>query len=149
MLLVQKLDVNAKMPTVVHPGEDLGYDVYAVEETVLPANGKVVFVKTGIAARYVSPQNSFLQANYGLLVRDRSGMASKNIRTSAGVIDAGYDGEIMIMMHNHGDHDFTITVGMKIAQLIATVVLTNDNIKEVDKLPDCARGAKGFGSSGV
>lgn len=143
MLLVKKLNIKAITPTVVHPGEDLGYDVYASENTILMADGKVVFVKTGIAARYIS-----LHANYGLLVRDRSGMASKNIRTSAGVIDAGYDGEIMIMMHNHGDENFSILAGMKIAQLIPQIVLT-DIITEVDELPDCVRGAKGFGSSGV
>lgn len=149
MLLVQKLNDNATLPTVVHPGEDLGFDVYASEEIILPADGKVVFVKTGIAARFVPESYFSTSNNFGLLIHDRSGMASKNIRTSAGVIDAGYNSEIMIMMHNHGTVDFPIHVGMKIAQMIPQIVLTDTDVTEVNKLPDCARGAKGFGSSGV
>lgn len=156
MLQVKLLDPRAKAPTVAHPGEDLAYDLYALEDTVL-LPGQVTKVRTGVAlAAFHFPYES--PAGMGLLIRDRSSMASKGIVTSGGVIDAGYRGEIIVLMTNHGDTvsedenrnlhwGYRIKAGDKIAQAIPTPVLTGQ-VSVVDTLPEASRGDKGFGSSG-
>jgi len=83
----------------------------------------------------------------GLLVRDRSSIAAKGIATTAGVIDAGYRGEILILMTNLGEALVEIHAGDKIAQMIPVPVLTGA-VQTVDSLEDSARAEKGFGSSG-
>jgi dUTP pyrophosphatase len=74
-------------------------------------------------------------------------MAAKGIATTAGVIDAGYRGEILILMTNLGDFSLNIKAGEKIAQMIPVPVLTG-MIEEVPTLEDSSRAEKGFGSSG-
>ena len=87
------------MPVVAHPGEDLGYDVFALEGAVL-APRTTVRVRTGIAVEARNPETG---APLGLLVRDRSSMAARGIATTGGVIDAGYRGEILVLMTNLGE----------------------------------------------
>jgi dUTP pyrophosphatase len=82
-----------------------------------------------------------------LLVRDRSSMAARGIATIAGVIDAGYRGEILILMANLTDAPVQLTAGEKIAQMIPIPVLTG-SVHTVSNLEDSARADKGFGSSG-
>ena len=82
----------------------------------------------------------------GLLVRDRSSMASRGIATTAGVIDAGYRGEVQIVMTNLGASPIEVKAGEKIAQMIPVPVLTG-LVQEAATLEDSARLAKGFGSS--
>ena len=84
----------------------------------------------------------------GLLVRDRSSMAARGIATTAGVIDAGYRGEILILMTNLGEAALTIAAGDKVAQMIPVPVLTGQ-VLTVDSLEESARAEKGFGSSGT
>jgi dUTP pyrophosphatase len=74
-------------------------------------------------------------------------MAAKGIATTAGVIDAGYRGEILILMTNLGDFALNLKAGEKIAQMIPVPVLTGI-IEEVASLEDSNRADKGFGSSG-
>ena len=74
-------------------------------------------------------------------------MASKGIATTAGVIDAGYRGEVQIVMTNLGESPIQINAGEKIAQMIPVPVLTGP-VEEVETLEESARLAKGFGSSG-
>jgi dUTP pyrophosphatase len=74
-------------------------------------------------------------------------MAAKGIATTAGVIDAGYRGEILILMTNLGDDPLDIKAGEKIAQMIPIPVLTG-TVEEVETLEISARAEKGFGSSG-
>ncbi|MGA2649917.1 MAG: dUTP diphosphatase [Terracidiphilus sp.] len=143
MLRVKLLDPAAKLPVVAHPGEDLGYDLFALEATEL-APRSTVRVRTGIAVEARHPTTG---AALGLLVRDRSSMAAKGIATTAGVIDAGYRGEILILMTNLGDIALGIKAGEKIAQMIPVPVLTG-TIEEVPALEDSNRADKGFGSSG-
>ncbi len=143
MLRVKLLDPAAKLPVVAHPGEDLGYDLFALEATEL-APRSTVRVRTGIAVEARHPATG---AALGLLVRDRSSMAAKGIATTAGVIDAGYRGEILILMTNLGDIALGIKAGEKIAQMIPVPVLTG-TIEEVPALEDSNRADKGFGSSG-
>lgn len=143
MLRVKLLSVDAKVPVVAHPGEDLGYDIFALEPAVL-APRATVRVRTGIAVEARDPRTG---APLGLLVRDRSSMASRGIATTGGIIDAGYRGEILVLMTNLGDTAVELNAGEKIAQMIPVPVLTG-GVVEVDALEDSARAEKGFGSSG-
>lgn len=142
-LLVKLLEAEAKLPAVAHPGGDLGYDLFALEAMAL-APRVAVKVRTGIAveARHPSTGDAL-----GLLIRDRSSMASRGIATIGGVIDAGYRGEILVLMTNLGEVAIELKAGEKIAQLIPIPVLTG-TVVVVEKLDDSARAEKGFGSSG-
>ena len=143
MLRVKLLDPAARAPVVAHPGEDLGYDLFSLEAVVL-APRATVRVLTGIAVEARHPASG---VPLGLLVRDRSSMAAKGIATTAGVIDAGYRGEILILMTNLGDVLVELRAGEKIAQMIPVPVLTGI-VEAVGTLEDSARAGKGFGSSG-
>jgi dUTP pyrophosphatase len=143
MLRVKLLEAGAKLPVVAHPGEDLGYDVFALEGALIEA-GKTVRLRTGIAVEAREPESG---KPLGLLVRDRSSMAARGLATTGGVIDAGYRGEILILMTNLGAAAIEIKAGEKIAQMIPVPVLTGA-VEEVADLEDSARAAKGFGSSG-
>ena len=146
MLKIMKLDQRAIMPTVANAGEDLGFDIYALEDTLLPPNTPIK-VRTGIAVHFEKPEAP--QEKFGLLVRDRSSMASKGIIASGGVIDAGYRGELLILLTSYSSpNSFAIRAGDKIAQLIPLPVLTAMGVIEADALPVSARGAGGFGSTG-
>jgi dUTP pyrophosphatase len=143
MLLVKLLAEGARAPEVAHPGEDLGYDVFALEAVELWARASVR-VKTGIAIEARHPETG---AGLGLLVRDRSSMASKGVAVTGGVIDAGYRGEIQILLTNLTDEAIRLNAGDKIAQMIPVPVLTGQ-VTVVETLADSTRAAKGFGSSG-
>jgi dUTP pyrophosphatase len=143
MLRVKLLELGACLPVVAHPGEDLGYDVFALE-TVLLEPHKTMRVRTGISVEARNPETGDA---LGLLVRDRSSIASRGIATTAGVIDAGYRGEVQIVMTNLGDSAIEIKAGEKIAQMIPVPVLTGP-VQEVETLEVSARLGKGFGSSG-
>jgi dUTP pyrophosphatase len=79
-------------------------------------------------------------------VKTRSGLAKKRLLCNAGVIDAGYRGEIIVLMENLGEGPYSIRQGDKIAQLLEHPFLAHGVVE--DELSDAARGAKGFGSSG-
>lgn len=143
MLRVKLLDPSARLPVVAHPGEDLGYDVFSLESVLLQPN-QTIRVRTGVSVEARHPETG---APLGLLVRDRSSMASRGIATTAGVIDAGYRGEIQIVMTNLGTTQVELQAGEKIAQMIPVPVLTGP-VQEMETLEKSARLAKGFGSSG-
>ena len=84
-------------------------------------------------------------------VRPRSGLAFRNGVTclnTPGTIDSDYRGEVMILLINHGDEDFVITRGMRIAQMVIAPVVQAD-IEETDLATLTDRGSGGFGSTGV
>lgn len=137
MLKVKRLSPDAVLPTVAHPGEDIGYDLYSAAELTIAAHG-AAGVPTGIAIEFVPAA--------GGIVKTRSGLAKKRLMCNAGVIDAGYRGEIIVLMENLGDAPYTIRKGDKIAQLLEHPFLAGE-VAEGD-LSDAVRGAKGFGSSG-
>ena len=143
MLRVKLLEVGARLPVVAHPGEDLGYDVFSLEGVVLEPH-KALRVRTGISVEARHPETGVA---LGMLVRDRSSMASRGIATTAGVIDAGYRGEVQIVMTNLGMEPVELKAGEKIAQMIPVPVLTG-TVEEVETLEASARLGKGFGSSG-
>jgi dUTP pyrophosphatase len=143
MLRVKLLEAGARAPVVAHPGEDLGYDLFALEGILL-APRSTVKVRTGISVEARHPKTG---EPLGLLVRDRSSMAARGVATTAGVIDAGYRGEILVLMTNLGETAVELKSGDKIAQMIPIPVLTGD-VETVESLEDSARAENGFGSSG-
>jgi dUTP pyrophosphatase len=92
-----------------------------------------------------------LPVGYEAQVRPRSGLAIKNGITclnSPGTVDSDYRGEVKVILVNHGEEDFTIRRGDRIAQLVIAPVVQAE-WAEVDSLDETARGAGGFGSTGA
>ncbi|MBB3592814.1 dUTP pyrophosphatase [Rhizobium sp. BK529] len=84
-------------------------------------------------------------------VRPRSGLAAKNGVTclnAPGTVDSDYRGEVKVILINHGEEEFTITRGMRIAQMVIAPFI-QARIAEVSETTETARGAGGFGSTGV
>lgn len=137
----KKLQTAAILPTYAHPG-DAGMDLRSVEHLTIPA-GERRLVHTGLAM--------VLPDGYEAQVRPRSGLALKHgitVLNSPGTIDAGYRGEIGVILLNTGTEDFNIGEGDKIAQLVIAPV-TIATICEVESLEESERGTGGFGSTGV
>ena len=137
-LKVKKLTDTARIPEKAHTG-DLGYDVFADEDKWIPY-GEYRLISTGISVF----NNTY---RYGFIIKDRSSIAMKGLFTHAGVIDAGYTGEIKIFFHNVSGTSIKIERGDKIAQLVPTKVI-NFEVEEVDELFQTKRGENGFGSTG-
>ena len=138
MLLVHKLVENAKLPA---RGSELaaGYDLFASENKVVLAKSRST-VATGIAIRVP-------HGTYGRIA-PRSGLAvKKGIDIGAGVIDEDYTGHVMIVVFNHGNEDFEVKQGDRIAQLILEKIVT-PGVQEVDTLETTTRSSDGFGSTG-
>ncbi len=123
-----------------------GLDLRAANNADVPiqlAPRARILVPTGLALA--------LPAGYEAQVRPRSGLALKHgitVLNSPGTIDADYRGEIQVILINLGDEVFTITRGLRIAQLIVAPV-TRVALVEVESLASTARGAGGFGSTGL
>tara|TARA_R110002074_G_scaffold86592_3_gene191171 strand:- start:475 stop:897 length:423 start_codon:yes stop_codon:yes gene_type:complete len=137
-LKVKKLTDTARLPEKAHQG-DLGYDVFADEDKWIPP-GEYKLVSAGISIW----SNSY---KYGFIIKDRSSIAMKGLFTHAGVIDAGYTGEIKILFHNVSATSIKIEKGDKISQLVPTKVY-NFEIEQVAELHKTKRGGDGFGSTG-
>jgi dUTP pyrophosphatase len=138
MLKVKRLSPDAIQPTVAHPGEDIGYDLYSAVDLIIPARG-AAGISTGIAIEFVPVA--------GGIVKTRSGLARKRLMCNAGVIDAGYRGEVIVLIENLGDEPYSIRKGDKIAQLLEHRILAGEVVE--GELSEAQRGAKGFGSSGT
>jgi dUTP pyrophosphatase len=141
-ILVTKLDNSAVIPTYAKPG-DAGADLYSISDLVLTP-GERALVKTGIAIA--------LPNGYVGLVHPRSGLGLKNgisVVNTPGTIDAGYRGEIGVVLINHDLHEsFQVKKGDRIAQLVIQKV-ENAQFKMVNQLPESERAAGGYGSTGA
>ena len=138
---VVRLDPDLPLPSYAHPG-DAGADlVTAVDVTLDP--GERAMVPTGIALA--------LPDGYVALVHPRSGLAARHglsIVNTPGTIDAGYRGEIKVLLINHDPSTpIKLTRGDRIAQLVVQR-FERAGFVEVDELPASARGAGGYGSTG-
>ncbi|MGE3477581.1 MAG: dUTP diphosphatase [Rhodospirillaceae bacterium] len=114
----------------------------AVSADVVIAPGAYTMIPTGFAIA--------LPAGFEAQVRPRSGLAAKNgvtVLNTPGTIDADYRGEISVILINHGKEAFTVTRGMRVAQMVVAPVRTV-MLEEKESLDDTARGAGGFGSTG-
>ena len=129
------------MPTYAHPG-DAGMDVRSIEELTLEPGARAL-VHTGLV--FQLPPDAEAQ------VRPRSGRALKHgvtVLNSPGTIDAGYRGEVGVILVNLGQQPFRIEKGMKIAQVVVSRV-EQAEIVDVQETDETDRGSGGFGSTGV
>jgi dUTP pyrophosphatase len=122
-----------------------GLDLFAAvaaEQPMTLAPGARALIPTGIAIA--------LPAGHEAQVRPRSGLAAKHgvpVLNSPGTIDADYRGELQVLLVNHGAESFSVTRGMRIAQLVIAA-LTHAQLREVASLDETPRGIGGFGSTG-
>jgi dUTP pyrophosphatase len=121
-----------------------GMDVCAaVDEPLVLAAGERAAVPTGLFLA--------IPAGYEAQIRPRSGLALKHgisFVNTPGTIDADYRGELRIIAVNLSSEPFTITRGMRIAQMVIAPV-TRARLEVVDELPPTARGEGGFGHTGT
>jgi len=134
---VKKLHNEAKLPTYAHSG-DVGMDMYALEDTVIPSGGHHIFF-VGFAMEF--PEG------YAAIVKDKGSVSKAGVHTMGGVYDAGYRGEYNVHLVNLSDTPYTVETGDKIAQIIIYPVEIAD-IQEVNNLSESARGEGRFGSTG-
>ena len=135
-----KLDNGAFPPTRAHL-TDAGLDIYAKidDRRVIHAHGAEIF-HTGVHIK--------LPPNTAGVIISKSGLNVKHDITSTGLIDEGYDGEIVVKLHNHGDKHYIVHGGDKISQLVV-VPVRYEKVEIVDDLhQNSERGANGFGSTG-
>tara|TARA_Y100000034_G_C6906843_1_gene421139 strand:- start:341 stop:793 length:453 start_codon:yes stop_codon:yes gene_type:complete len=138
---IKRMYDYAILPRYEHKGEDAAMDFFASED-VLFKPGERGLVHTGIKLE--------LPKGYELQMRPRSGLALKagvTLLNSPGTVDPGYRGEVGAIIINHGQEDFYVKRGDKIAQGALKEIVFG-NLIEVDELSDSARGEGGFGSSG-
>ena len=137
---VKLLTNTAKPPLRAHDG-DAGADLFADEDVTLKPGARAL-VGTGVAVS--------IPYGYGGLVHPRSGLAHKSgltVLNTPGTIDFGYTGEVKVNLLNTGDEPFTVTRGMRIAQLVVQRVEMPSFIV-VDELASTQRGDGGHGSTG-
>ncbi len=121
-----------------------GMDLIAsIDEDIIIKSGEIKLIKTGIAIA--------LEKGFEAQIRPRSGLALKNgitVLNTPGTIDSDYRGEICVILINHSSLDFTVSRGMRIAQMIIAKY-EQAEIIEVENLDETVRGKSGFGSTGV
>ena len=142
-IAVKRLDHAGEIPLPSYETSgSAGMDVRAAEALTI-APGKRTLEGTGFAFA--------IPAGYEIQVRPRSGLALKkgiSIPNTPGTIDSDYRGELKVILINHGEEDFIVERGDRIAQIVVAPV-QRGNLVEVDDLDDTERGSGGFGSTGV
>lgn len=119
---------------------DSGYDVYAVEDSIIPANSYNV-VPIGLEIAYIEP-------GYWIRVESRSGIFFRNgITVFNGIVDNMFRGKLAIALLNNSNQDYEVKIGDRIAQLVI-YKLIEPEIRWMDSKIETVRGEKGFGSSG-
>ena len=141
-VLIKKLDPAVKLPIYKTEGAS-GMDLRAFVNQPLNVKPKTsCLVPTGLSVAFSS--------EYEIQIRPRSGLAAKNnisVLNTPGTIDSDYRGEIKVIIYNHGNKDFIINNGDRIAQMILTPIIKME-LEETDELPETIRGEGGFGSTG-
>lgn len=139
-LRAKKLDPGAKLPCRAHPA-DAGLDLHALESIEIPAS-QGARLRTGIALE--------IQEGFVGMVADRSSLASRGLKTAGGIIDAGYRGEIQVVMRNLTPEAIRLEAGERIAQLLVIPVALPqiEELPEGEELGQSSRAAGGFGSTG-
>ena len=141
-VLIKKLDPSVKLPEYKTNGAS-GMDLIAFLKNPIKIKPKKSYlIPTGLSVAFPK--------NYEIQIRPRSGLAAKkniSVLNTPGTIDSDYRGEIKVIIYNHGDTDFEVNNGDRIAQMILTPVIKM-KLEETDKLPETIRGKDGFGSTG-
>jgi len=141
---IELLTEDAVFPEYAYP-TDSGFDLYSTEEITLKPFGRAL-VSTGLKLSF--------DIGYEIQVRPKSGLALKQgitVLNTPGTVDSGYNGEIMVIVFNTNQTEFTIPKGMKIAQAVLCPVINGKyvNLQLVDKIENKDRGDNGFGSTGI
>jgi len=137
---IKKLHSDAIIPSYQTSGS-AGFDLHAIEDCVVKCNHRAL-IGTGIALG--------IEDGYEVQIRGRSGLAIKHgigVLNGPGTIDSDYTGEIKVILINHGDEDFIIKKGDRVAQAVVKEVI-QATFEEVSELKKTARGESGFGSTG-
>ena len=139
---ISYLKLDSELPTPRHAHEgDGGVDLFTRKDFRLEP-GERALIPTGVAIA--------VPAGFAGLLVPRSGLANRHgfgVVNSPGLIDAGYRGEVKVILINHGSKAVDVSRGERIAQLVVVPVAVQDWV-EVDELPDSIRGDGGFGSTG-
>lgn len=142
-----------KVPIIIEDENHL--PLYGTEHAagadIRAANRQDIVLEPGCSALIPTGIRLEIPEGYEIQIRPRSGLAAKNqitILNAPGTIDADFRGEIHIILINHGKHSFTVTYGMRIAQIILAPVVKADFIL-VEALQTSARGEGGFGHTGT
>lgn len=133
-----QLDEGAFMPERAHP-TDAGADIRAPRNVAVPGRGSAV-IHTGVHIETPS--------GCATLIKSKSGLNVEHDITAEGVIDEGYDGEIVVKVYNHGDNAHLFHRGDKVTQLLIMPVLYS-GFAQVERIGGGERGSGGFGSTGV
>ena len=141
-VLIKKLDPAVKLPMYKTSGAS-GMDLMAFIKKPINIKSKTSsLIPTGLSVAF--------SEDYEIQIRPRSGLAVKNnisVLNTPGTIDSDYRGEIKVIIYNHGNDDFLINNGDRIAQMILTPVIKMQ-LEETNNLPKTIRGEGGFGSTG-
>ena len=142
---IKRLPHGAGLPLpVAKTGGSAGLDLCAaVDAPLMIEPGRRALVPTGFALG--------LPPGHEGQLRPRSGLALQHgitVLNTPGTVDADYRGEVSVLLINHGDAPFTITRGMRIAQLVVAA-FAPATLVEVDELDDTVRGSGGYGSTGI
>ena len=138
-LRVQRLHGSAALPVRSSPSA-AGYDlVAAMDDAIEIGPGEIVMAPTGLSLE--------IPEGYFGLVKDRSSVALRGLRTAAGVIDSDYRGEVKVVLHNVTNGSLRVEPGERIAQMIVLAHAVWD-VVEVEELGHTERGEGGFGSTG-
>ena len=141
-ILIKKTNKEVITPKYKTDGSS-GVDLSAfLEKKVVIKPNSSELIPTGL--QVAIPEELEIQ------IRPRSGLAAKEsigVLNSPGTIDSDYRGELKIILFNHGNKDFVINNGDRIAQMVLVPILKME-FEEVDSLPDTIRGQGGFGSTG-
>ena len=143
-VLIKKLDPSVKIPDYKTYGAS-GMDLMAfIKKTIKVKPKTSSLIPTGLSVAF--------SKDYEIQIRPRSGLAAKNsisVLNTPGTIDSDYRGELKVILINFGEQDFSVTPGMRIAQLIISPSY-RAKINFVKKiLSSTKRGKKGFGSTGL
>ena len=140
-VLIKKLNPKVRLPEYKTIGAS-GMDLSAfLEKPLIIKSKSSSLISTGLSVAF--------SEDYEIQIRPRSGLALKNnitVLNTPGTIDSDYRGEIKVIIYNHGDEDFIINDGDRIAQMILSPVIKIE-LNEVDNLPETIRGEGGFGST--
>ena len=141
-VLIKKLSHKAQIPIYKTEGSS-GMDLMALTEVkIVIKPNKSALVPTGLSVAI--PNDTEIQ------IRPRSGLAAKSsisVLNTPGTIDSDYRGELKVILFNHGDKEFIINNGDRIAQMVLVPIL-KVQFEEVQDLPETIRGSGGFGSTG-
>lgn len=143
-ILDSRIGKEIAMPEYATNGS-AGLDLRAcIDETLIIKPGETILIPTGISVYLSNP-------NIAAMLLPRSGLGHKHgivLGNLVGLIDADYQGPLMVSLWNRGNSEFTIETGDRIAQMVVVPIIQCD-FELVNEFEETTRGKGGFGHSGV